>query len=215
MKRVKFAFLLPLVAANIALAKAGGNSPYAVTMSNTGPFYARCLPDDLTSSKGVTKILRVQKEGDQLVTTFDWYNRSGILLGWSPTAGKVGVMRLRQDQYLPPEKQIEFSFYLGDQLVRSYTSADLVKLGAVLRPDFIAQEMLSLQPNAAGGTPPQRADYQVEGVFQVWNTNDYCYRVKLDATHALNFDIITGRLCRIEKLEREERMTLIEPDPAK
>jgi len=214
MKLRRVLFLLPLVITSIALAKAGGNRPYAATMREGGPIYARCLPDDLTSSKGTTQIMQVQKEGDQVITTFNWYNRSGILLSWSPTAGKVGVMRLRQDEYLPPDKQIEFSIYLGDQLVRSYTTAELVKLGAVLEHDMAAQEMLALKPDTTNFSP-MRATYEVEGVFQVWNTNDYYYRVKLDATHTLNFDIVTGRLCRVEKLEREERMTLIDPDPAK
>ena len=76
-------------------------------------------------------------------------------MGWSPKAGKVAVMRMRQDEDLPVEKQIEFSFYLGDQFLRSYTTADLVKLGAKVELDANAVE-------AGLDASSKRAVYRVE-----------------------------------------------------
>jgi len=112
-------------------------------------------------------------------------------------------MRLKQDEGQPPEKQIEFSFYLGDKFLKSYTTADLIKLGAVTEQDNHAVELGLKEFN-------KRAAYRVEGCRQVWNTNDYYYAVRLDDTHVLFFDILTGNLCRIEKEDRSERMVLLE-----
>ncbi|MCX7046133.1 MAG: hypothetical protein NTX50_11690 [Candidatus Sumerlaeota bacterium] len=197
---ITFAFTLSvMLSAGFASAKAAGNGPYAAAIDGYSPFYARCIPEATTGSKGVTQIKRVRKEGDELIATFDWYNRSGIIMRWSPIAGKVAVMRPRQEQGLPPEKQIEFSFYIGDRFLRSYTTTDLVKLGAAME--------LDLTPSKRSlGVSSRCAAYRVEGCTQVWNTNDYYFSVRLDESRTLAFDILTGGLCRIENDGSKERM---------
>ena len=195
-KSVATVILLVMTFVSSAVAKSAGNRPYAVAF---GPFYARCMPDDSKGSKGTTQILCVRREGDKAITTYAWYNRHGLVMGWSPKAGKVAVMRVKQDEGLAIEKQVEFSFYLGDQFLRSYTTADLVKLGAKVELDAHAIE-------GGLGVSSKRAVYSVEGCKQAWNTNDYYFSVKLDETKSLSFDILTGKLCRVEKDARKQRL---------
>ena len=188
--------LLLMTFGSFAVAKSAGNRPYAVAF---GPFYARCIPDDSKGSKGTTQILCVRREGDKLITTYAWYNRHGLVIGRSPKAGKIAVMRIKQDEGLAIEKQIEFSFYLGDQFLRSYTTADLATLGAKVERDAHAIE-------SGLGVSSKRAVYRVEGCKQAWNTNDYYFSVRLNESHTLNFDILTGKLCRVEKDGRKQRL---------
>ncbi len=191
--------LLSIAIGSSAAAKRTGNAPFVVAFEEQSPFYARCLPDEKRGSKGTTQIVRVRANGDEVITTYSWYNRNGLVLGWSPKAGKVAVMRVRQDEGLPPEKQVEFSFYLGDQYLQSFTTADLVKLGAGIKRDAAAFE---------GGlsVSSKRAEYRVEGCKQVVGTNDYYFTVRLDDTRTLSFDILTGTLCRIEKDGSKQRL---------
>ena len=83
--------------ARSAEAKDSGNLPYVQAFPHGGPFYARCVPDEVEGSEGITQILRVRRGGDELLHTYNWYNKRGIFLAWSPKAGKVAVMRVRQD----------------------------------------------------------------------------------------------------------------------
>jgi hypothetical protein len=191
--------LLILVTCGHAEAKRAGNRPYVAAFEEQSPFYARCIPDKSRGSEGTTQILSLRAEGDEVIATYAWYNRNGIVMGWSPMAGKVAIMRMRQDEGLAIEKQIEFSFYLGDKFLRSYTTANLVKLGAKVEPDASAIE-------GDLGASSTRAVYHVEGCKQVWGTNDYCFSVKLDETRTLVFDILTGNLCRIEKDGAKQRL---------
>lgn len=191
---------LVLASCGCANAKVTGNRPYVATFREPlGPFYARCLPAKPKGNDGTTQILVLRPEGDKVVTTYSWYNAGGIEMGWSPTAGKVAVMRLRQDSGLPAEKQTELSFYLGDRLLRSYTTADLAKLGAKVERDAYAIE-------SGFGVASTRAAYDVEGCEQAWSSNDYYFKVRLDNKKALNFDILTGKLCRVERLDNHERL---------
>ena len=193
------ATLLIVATCSHAAAKIAGNQPYVATFEEQSPFYARCIPANDAGSEGTTQILRLRPEKDEVLTTYVWFNRNGIVMGWSPKAGKVAVMRVRQDEGLPAEKQIEFSFYLGDQFLRSYTTEDLVKLGAKIDRDGVALER-------GFGVSSRRAVYHVEGCRQAWNTNDYYFSVRLDETQTLDFDILTGKLCRVEKDGSRQRL---------
>jgi hypothetical protein len=174
-------------------AKSAGNRPYVQSFPRGGPFYARCIPDEVEGGKGTTQILRVQKGGDELLHTYGWYNRQGVFLAWSPKAGKVAVMRVRQDEGKALDEQIELSFYLGGELVKSYTTSDLLKLGA--------------RKVRAKDAPGLRASYEPGNCRQVWNTNDYYFSIKLDDARTLRFDIVTGNLCRVVREGKRERMT--------
>jgi hypothetical protein len=198
------AILLMLATCGYAAEKWAANMPYVAVLEEQSPFYARCIPHNIRGSEGITQILRLHLEGDEVIATYAWYNRNGLVLGWSPKAGKVALMRVRQDEGLAVEKQIEFSFYLGNQFLRSYTTADLAKLGARVQPDESARE---------GGlkASSMRAVYRVEGCKQVLGgSNDYYFSVRLDETKNLSFDILTGKLCRIEKFGNEQHMILVE-----
>lgn len=191
------ACLVMTTACGYVNAKGAGNRPYIAAFEEQSSFYARCIPAATTGNEGTTQILRLRPEGDEVTATYAWYNRNGIVLAWSPKAGKVAVMRLRQDEGLPTEKQIEFSFYLGDQLLRSYTTTDLVKLGAKLERDWRAFEKDDSAPIS------ERAAYRVEGCKQVPGSNDYYFSVRLDDAHTLSFDILTGELSKMEKAGKD------------
>jgi len=197
------AILLMVATCGHVTAKRAGSRPYVAAFKEQSPFYARCIPDKSRRSEGTTQILRGRRGGDEVITTYAWYNMNGLVMGWSPKAGKVAVMRVRQDEGLAVEEQIELSFYLGDQFLRSYTTADLVKLGAKVTSDRSAIER-------GFGASSKRAIYRVEGCKQVWNTNDYYFSVRLGGTQILSFDVLTGKLCRIEKGDRKQRLMPVE-----
>ena len=204
-KSLSAIIVVSLLCAYPVFAKSAGNRPYVVAFSEVGaPFYARCIPDEPYGSKGVTQILRVKKEGDEVVTSYAWFNRNGLVLGWSPIAGKVAVMRVRQDEGLPPEKQVEFSFYLGEKLLRSWTTADLTRLGAGTGTGKMS---------TGGHKRGPRAVYHVEGCIQAHNTNDYYFSVRLNEKTVLAFDVLTGGLVRVERDEKDpakERLVPVE-----
>ena len=202
-KALPAVILLTLGISDLAVAKSAGNRPYIAAFDDQSPFYARCIPAKITGSEGNTQILRLRPEGDEVVATFAWYNRHGLVMGWSPKAGKVAVMRVRQDAGLPVERQIEFSFYLGDQWLQSYTTEDLVKLGAKVELDRMAVE-------DGLGVSSKRAVYRVEGCKQAWNTNDYYFSIRLNETQTLSFDILTGGLCRVEKDGNKQHLVPVE-----
>ena len=62
-----------------------------------GVVYARCVPDSDNGSKGVTEVYRARKEGDALVDRYDWYTSKGVVLGWSPIAGKVAILAMHDE----------------------------------------------------------------------------------------------------------------------
>ena len=201
-KALTAAILLMLAISDFASAKSAGNRPYVATFDKQSPFYARCIPGNAKGSEGTTQILCL-RDRDEVVATYAWFNRNGIVMGWSPTAGKVAVMRVRQDAGMPAEKQIEFSFYLGDRWLRSYTTEDLVKLGAKMESDWQAIE-------DGLGVEAKRAAYRVEGCKQAWNTNDYYFSIRLNETQTLSFDILTGGLCRVEKDGNKQQLVSVE-----
>jgi hypothetical protein len=210
MKRFLVVVAFMMVATCVhAAAKSDINRPYVAIMDGLSRFYARCIPDlknNKMGSEGITQILRIQAEGDQVIATYAWYNRHGLVMGWSPIAGKVAVMRLRQEQGLATEKQIEFSFYLGDQFLRSYTTADIIKLGGKLERDEWAFE-------DGLGASSKRAAYHVEGCKQVWNTNDYYFSIRLSESQTLSFNILTGKVCQVEKDGDRERLVIVDKAP--
>ncbi len=185
--------------------KFAGNSPYVAAVDQFGVFYAKSVPDEIDGDKGVTRVMRVQKEADELLTTYPWYAERGLALGWSPTAGKVALVRLHQQIGKPVEEQIELSFYLGEKFLKSYTTADLVKMG--IKTWYSVGE--SGRKGPSGG---DRASYTSLGCKQVWNTNDRYFAIKISESEELKFDILTGKRCKVEidNEKHQERMVLME-----
>lgn len=104
-----------------AVAKDAPNRPY-VQSGPGGVFYARCLPAAATGTSGFTEIYKVQTDRDELVNRYDWYNKHGVVLGWSPIAGKVAVMAIRPQPSDSMDKQVELGFYLGGKLLKFWTT---------------------------------------------------------------------------------------------
>jgi hypothetical protein len=169
--------VLGLAASASAFSKARGAFAY-VQSGPDGVFYARCVPADC--GPGSTKIFRVLGDTDKLVDSYDWYSPDGVVLGWSPIEGKVAVMCLHgsgRDPGKPAAGQPEFSFHLGGKLLKSYTTRELVDLGA---------EESALPQGGRG------AVYKVVGCEQVPGTNRYLFVVEVKGGRRISFDITTG-----------------------
>jgi hypothetical protein len=181
MKRFRcLAVLVCVVVTSAADAFKEARRPY-VQSGPDGVFYARCLPRDATGSAGSTSIYKVHAEKDELVDRYDWFTQRGVVLGWSPIAGKVAVMALLEDSPTTPDKQVELSFYLGGAHLKSWTTAELEKLGA------------EVSFSHRGG---QRAVFQVLGCEQIPRTNQYVFTIQLARDKKVAFDILTGDLPR-------------------
>ena len=111
-----------------------------------GVFYARCVPDEAEGTRGTTKVYRVGKQRDDLVDGYDWYVRPGVVLGWSPIAGKVAIMALGGPPAPGSDTPPELSFHLGGERLASYTAVDLKEWGAeITAPQLLGRGTSRLQ----------------------------------------------------------------------
>jgi len=143
-----------------------------------GRFYVRCVPTKEDGGAGSTKVYRVESSKDVLLDSYDFYPQHGIWIGWSPKAGKVALLTRLVEQNVDPNKQVELTFYLGGKKLNSYTTAQLLKMGAQKKIDMI------------GGNC---AEISVRGCEQVPGTNDYDFVVRTGLKSVLRFDILTGK----------------------
>lgn len=154
-----------------------GNFSY-VQSGPDGVFYARAIPVARTSLEvGKTDVYRVQATGDELIDSYPWYTKHGVLLGWSPIAGKVTLLARRKPDPLAIEAQVELSLYVGGELVRHVTTADLKRLGA---------------PADLSSPSTERARFQMLSCEQVPGTNDYVYNIRLGDDKIISLNILTG-----------------------
>ena len=162
-------------------AKKVGNFPY-VKSDLDGFFYARCIPAKAEGREGVTEIYRVRPDKDELTDRYDWYSKQGLFLGWSPIAGKIAVMSLDKERGKPLDQQIEITFYLGGKQLKSYTTSELLTLGARLnRKHTDADE-------------GDGAIFQATGSEQIPGTDEYVFSIIVSENKKLSFDILTGEL---------------------
>lgn len=142
-----------------------------------GITYARCIPSELQGRKGTTTIYRVWSDKDEILDVYDWYSPQGLVLGWSPIAGKVAVMSLRGLRTSDLQKQIELSFYLGGKFLISYSTKDLANMGV----------------GTYSGVDGIWADFKPLGCEQIPGTNDYGFVIEA-RNRRIRFDILTGKL---------------------
>ncbi|HEY5893199.1 MAG TPA: hypothetical protein VIT91_08215 [Chthoniobacterales bacterium] len=159
--------------------KEASNRPY-MQSGPDGVFYARCIPETNKGPVGVTEVYIVRKEGDQLVDRYDWYTKHGVVLGWSPIAGKVALLAIRKDEPVALDKQVEISIYLGGKLLKSWTTAEFQSLGA------------KVERSHYGG---ERAVFTVADCEQIPGTNEYAFVINL-GDKKVSFDILTGNQYR-------------------
>jgi len=164
-----------------AFAKDAGNFPY-VQSGPDGVFYARCIPAALTGTSGSTEIYRVLPEHDERVDRYDWYTKYGVVLAWSPIAGKVAVMAIGPQPSNPENSKAEMLFYLGGKLLKSWTATQLRSLGA--------EETLEIHDLQRG----KHATFQVLGCEQIPGTNEYVFLIQVANGKKLRFNILTGDL---------------------
>ncbi len=157
--------------------KRAANMPMVISGLD-GRFYVRCIPAKEDGGAGSTKVYRVESSKDVLLDSYDFYPQHGIWLGWSPKAGKVALLTRLVEQNVDPNKQVELTFYLGGKKLNSYTTAQLLKMGAQKKIDMV------------GGNC---AEISVRGCEQVPGTNDYDFVVRTGLKSVLRFDILTGK----------------------
>lgn len=182
MKTIRVALLSVLlltVTASVWASKPVANFSY-VHSGLGGRFYVRCIPDDQEGEKGSTVLYRVNKDKDEIVDRYDWYSPKGAILGWSPIAGKVAIMRKGGQDSPDHKKQVEFSFYIGGKFLKIYTTHDLMTMGA--KVSFKRFE------------GSKRADIEFLGCRQIPRTNEYVFPVKISDNKIIEFDILTGEL---------------------
>src|SRR4051794_15885402 len=166
---------LAVVVTQAPASKPVPNRPY-VQSGPDGGSYARGIPDANTGSAGTTKVYEVGREKDVLHDTYDWYAPGGVVLGWSPIAGKVAVM-VRGGKQVDGAEPVELSFHLGGKLLASYTAEDLRKLGV----------------EVSRRSDPTRVDLGLVGCEQVPRTNDYLFVIETRGKKRITFDILTGK----------------------
>lgn len=93
--RLCFVVLLFLLCCRSSPASKSAPNRAYVQSGPDGVFYAKCIPYAKTGTKGITKIFRVNRDGDKLTDSYKWYSRGRVILGWSPLTGKIGVMSKR------------------------------------------------------------------------------------------------------------------------
>ena len=177
-----FAALLTLAVPSV-LGKAGKqtNFPYVTSFFN-GVWYTRSVPANATGPEGRTTLFRVGADRDDVIQSYDWYASGGLHLGWSPIAGKWAVMAVHEERAPQLAHQPEFSFHLGADRLATYTTADLVALGATLTREEADDS--------------RRADILIKGVEQIPRTNEYVFKVVVhtaDGDREVLFDILTGK----------------------
>jgi hypothetical protein len=124
-------------------------------------------------------VYQVDGDADRLLDRYDWYAPNGIVLGWSPLAGKVAVMSAMAGPAEDWRQQEEIRFSMGGEKLKSYTSGDLIALGAEDRID-------------EGGR--HRAWFRLVSCEQIPGTNEYDFIVEFPKIKRLRFNITTGEL---------------------
>lgn len=165
--------LLPLITCQGQASKERLNFTY-VKSGPDGVFYARCVPTEDKGTRGTTKVYFVNKDKDTLQDSYNWYTKNGVVLSWSPIAGKVAIMALGDDSSAKGPHTL--TFYLGGKELTSYSSQDLKAWGADI-----------WQRGGRG------AIFTVLGEEQIPGTNEYVFSIAIKGKK-LSFDILTGKL---------------------
>jgi len=150
-----------------------------------GIYYARAIPEECIGTKGYTQIYRVENEQDKLLHTYNWFNRYGIILAWSPIVGKVAVLTAWHEQINPFGENVEISFFIDGQHLRSYTINELIQMGA----EYEQQKELS---------QGKQLNYKILGCEQILRTNEYRFVIIIGEKKVF-FDILTGKIANNRK----------------
>lgn len=155
-----------------------------------GMIYVRSVPTENSGTKGTTQVFRVRSSGDELLDEYPVYMRGELYLGWSPIAGKYGLVHV-QPAILTSDidranagRITRLAFYIGGKELFSYSTEDLRQLG-------LERRVVHLQNNLNGS-------FMVHGIEQVPNTNNYVFVLEKTVnnssrTERILLDITTGK----------------------
>lgn len=144
-----------------------------------GVFYARVKPAR-EKSPPRTQIFLVGDEKDTLLDTYDFYSPR-VELGWSPIAGKVAVLAARLKTASNPNQENELDFFLDGKHLKSYSTEELVRLGASTTTRLYDDGR-------------EHADFKMIGCRQIPGTNEYDFVLEVNKGKLLKFNILTGEL---------------------
>jgi len=165
-----------------------GENQATVQSAFDGLMYVRATPADDYGDAGRTEVFRVGRDRDEKVDAYATHLRGELLLGWSPLAGKYGVVQIEPvritdaNQWLDVGRVAQLAFYMDGKLLKAYTREQLATLG-------VERRVIHLDNHLPG-------DFVVRGVVQLANSNRYALRVEHNDEGGkpvvVDFDITTG-----------------------
>lgn len=172
-KYSKLLILLVVFIATDASACTRSGNRANVTAIDEGLFYARSVPATANGTEGKTDIYLVGNAEDTKIDSYDWFNRNKLVLSWSPKAGKVAILK-----YDPENEKAALSFYMGGNLLKSYSHIELKRFGLKSVNNYCGVHL----------------GLKILGQEQVPNTNDYVFKIEFESSDIKMFDITTGEI---------------------
>jgi len=189
---------LTLLTAGFKMSGSGENQP-TVQSALGGGYYVRTVPRGDTGTEGNTKVFQVKRDGDKLLDEYPIYMRGMLFLGWSPIAGKWCLVHLEPERVTSNDdlrkigKVSRLTFYMGGELIRTYTNQDLENMGLT----NCVQTLVHKQPG----------QFMVHGICQIPRTNSYVLKIekiseKGNETETILLDVTTGKQFSEERAEQ-------------
>jgi hypothetical protein len=152
-----------------------GNVPF-VKSSEYGRVYAKSIPDNDYGTKGKTLVYTVDKEGDKLLYTFDWFADQIYLLENVGSVIRLGPWARGHE---PNDQDLAIGFYLQGKKLKEYSTLDIVKMGY--------DEKMNVRMSVSHYTVFE------EIIGYRWIRNDvWAFDVKTHEGTILSFDVSTG-----------------------
>lgn len=151
-----------------------------------GDRYAKCIPDALAGTNGITKIYRVGKEQDVLEATYHWYSMQTYLSGASEKTSVVRLGPSNRGQYASTNS-LALEFYYDGRLLKTYSTLDMVGRGDVIYENWYKSI------GGYGYIVPGSSNYLVYG-----------FTLKTQDGRTLCFDVKTGELVKDGRPEFEK-----------
>jgi hypothetical protein len=119
------ALLLTGLSVPVAADQEAANRVY-VTAGQYGQFYAKSIPDEAYGLKGQTKVYRVGKDRDTLLTTYPWYSPEVFLAG---IGGSRDVYVVQMGPWHRGQEagtgDPAIAFYKDGRLLRNYSTLEI------------------------------------------------------------------------------------------
>ncbi|MCA9398606.1 MAG: hypothetical protein KC618_02570 [Candidatus Omnitrophica bacterium] len=128
MRSILLAFLFYFTLSSIGFADEEASNRTYVKSSEYGQFYVKSVPAESYGLAGKTRVYWVKDEQDQLLFTYDWYSPELYIYGFAP-GSPVYVVKFGpwHRGHLANHNDLAIAFYKNDQLLKEYSTLDIVK----------------------------------------------------------------------------------------